>query len=191
MRFDPVHHKLAVFQGEQPGLCHINFQVDSLDDVMRSWHFLEAHGVEIEQGPGRHPQSTAVFVYFKGPEGLTYEYSWGVLDRGRELATANVRTVTAEFDRHVGWAGSEGLDAAAVAARTAPPAPGGLMPFVEVNLVEGRSPEQLRTLIREVTLAVARSLEAPQESIRVIVRQVPPSLGAAGDVTIEEKAARE
>jgi 2,3-dihydroxy-p-cumate/2,3-dihydroxybenzoate 3,4-dioxygenase len=78
MRFDPVHHKLAVFQGDRPGLCHINFQVESIDDVMRSWHFLEKHEVEIEQGPGRHPQSTAVFIYFKGPEGLTYEYSYGV-----------------------------------------------------------------------------------------------------------------
>lgn len=78
MRFDPVHHKLAVFKGDRPGLCHINFQVKELDDVMRSWHFLENHGVEIVQGPGRHPQSTAVFLYFKGPEGLTYEYSYGV-----------------------------------------------------------------------------------------------------------------
>ena len=78
MRFDPVHHKLAVFQGDRPGLCHLNFQVESIDDVMRSWHVLERLGVEIEQGPGRHPQSTAVFIYFRGPEGLTYEYSWGV-----------------------------------------------------------------------------------------------------------------
>jgi 2,3-dihydroxy-p-cumate/2,3-dihydroxybenzoate 3,4-dioxygenase len=78
LRFDPVHHKLAVFQGDRPGLCHINFQVETLDDVMRDWRFLEAAGVEIEQGPGRHPQSGAVFVYFQGPEGLTYEYSYGV-----------------------------------------------------------------------------------------------------------------
>jgi 2,3-dihydroxy-p-cumate/2,3-dihydroxybenzoate 3,4-dioxygenase len=78
MRFDQVHHKLAVFRGSEPGLCHINFQVESLDDVMRSWNFLLEQGVEIEQGPGRHPQSTAIFIYFKGPEGLTYEYSYGV-----------------------------------------------------------------------------------------------------------------
>jgi 2,3-dihydroxy-p-cumate/2,3-dihydroxybenzoate 3,4-dioxygenase len=78
MRFDPVHHKLAVFKGDKPGLCHINFQVESLDDIMRSWNFLKEKGVEIEQGPGRHPQSTAIFIYFKGPEGLTYEYSYGV-----------------------------------------------------------------------------------------------------------------
>jgi 2,3-dihydroxy-p-cumate/2,3-dihydroxybenzoate 3,4-dioxygenase len=78
MRIDPVHHKLAVFRGDRPGLCHLNFQVETIDDVFRNWHFLQDNGVEIEQGPGRHPQSTAVFLYFLGPEGFTYEYSYGV-----------------------------------------------------------------------------------------------------------------
>lgn len=78
MRIDPVHHKLAVFRGDEPGLCHMNFQVDTIDDVFRNWHFLVENGVEIEQGPGRHPQSSAIFLYFLGPEDFTYEYSWGV-----------------------------------------------------------------------------------------------------------------
>ena len=78
MRIDPVHHKLAIFCGERPGLCHMNFQVAAIDDVFRSWHFLIEHGVKIEMGPGRHPQSTAIFLYFLGPEGFTYEYSFGV-----------------------------------------------------------------------------------------------------------------
>ena len=78
MRIDPVHHKLAVFKGDEPGLCHINFQVAEIDDVFRNWHFLVDNGVTIEMGPGRHPQSTAVFLYFLGPEGFTYEYSFGV-----------------------------------------------------------------------------------------------------------------
>jgi 2,3-dihydroxy-p-cumate/2,3-dihydroxybenzoate 3,4-dioxygenase len=78
MRIDPVHHKLAVFRGEEPGLCHMNFQVATIDDVFRNWHFLQEHDVEIEMGPGRHPQSTAIFLYFLGPEGFTYEYSHGV-----------------------------------------------------------------------------------------------------------------
>jgi catechol 2,3-dioxygenase-like lactoylglutathione lyase family enzyme len=77
MRIDPVHHKLAVFQADEPGLCHMNFQVAEIDDVFRNWHFLLDHGVTIEMGPGRHPQSTAVF-HFLGPEGFTYEYSFGV-----------------------------------------------------------------------------------------------------------------
>ena len=78
MRIDPVHHKLAVFRGDEPGLCHMNFQVETIDDVFRNWHFLVEHDVEIEMGPGRHPQSGAIFLYFLGPEGFTYEYSFGV-----------------------------------------------------------------------------------------------------------------
>jgi 4-oxalocrotonate tautomerase len=62
------------------------------------------------------------------------------------------------------------------------------MPFVEVNLAAGRSSEQLRLLIHEVSLAVERSLGAPLASIRVVVREIPPALWAAGDVTLEEKA---
>ena len=78
MRIDPVHHKLAVFRGDEPGLCHMNFQVATIDDLFRNWHFLSSNNVEIEMGPGRHPQSTAIFLYFLGPEGFTYEYSFGV-----------------------------------------------------------------------------------------------------------------
>ncbi len=78
LRIDPVHHKLAVFKGDGPGLCHMNFQVATIDDLFRNWHYLVDHGVEIEMGPGRHPQSTAVFLYFLGPEDFTYEYSFGV-----------------------------------------------------------------------------------------------------------------
>ena len=78
MRIDPVHHKLAVFRGDEPGLCHMNFQVATIDDLFRNWHFLSSQNVEIEMGPGRHPQSTAIFLYFLGPEGFTYEYSFGV-----------------------------------------------------------------------------------------------------------------
>jgi 2,3-dihydroxy-p-cumate/2,3-dihydroxybenzoate 3,4-dioxygenase len=79
MRIDPIHHKLAVFQNDAgPGLCHINFQVHTLDDVMRNWRFLQRNDVHILHGPGRHPTSTAIFVYFVGPDDLTYEYSFGV-----------------------------------------------------------------------------------------------------------------
>jgi 2,3-dihydroxy-p-cumate/2,3-dihydroxybenzoate 3,4-dioxygenase len=78
LRIDPVHHKLAVFQSDGPGLCHINLQVASLDALMTNWRFLERTGVEIQSGPGRHPTSNAIFVYFSGPDQMTYEYSFGV-----------------------------------------------------------------------------------------------------------------
>jgi 2,3-dihydroxy-p-cumate/2,3-dihydroxybenzoate 3,4-dioxygenase len=34
--------------------------------------------VRIVFGPGRHATSGAVFCYFEGPDGMTYEYSCGV-----------------------------------------------------------------------------------------------------------------
>jgi 2,3-dihydroxy-p-cumate/2,3-dihydroxybenzoate 3,4-dioxygenase len=34
--------------------------------------------VRIVFGPGRHPTSSAMFLYFEGPDGMVYEYSSGV-----------------------------------------------------------------------------------------------------------------
>ncbi|HZQ28532.1 MAG TPA: 2-hydroxymuconate tautomerase [Acidimicrobiales bacterium] len=64
------------------------------------------------------------------------------------------------------------------------------MPFVDVTLVEGRSPEQLRKLVTALTEAVEESVGAPRDSIRVVVREVPPTHWAAGDETIAERRAR-
>jgi 4-oxalocrotonate tautomerase len=63
------------------------------------------------------------------------------------------------------------------------------VPFVEVTLTEGRTPQQLRTLISRVTAAVSESVDAPVESIRVVLREVPTTHFAAGDVTIAERRA--
>ena len=125
LRIDPVHHKLAVFQGDRPGLCHMNFQVDTIDDVFRNWHFLVDHGVQIEMGPGRHPQSTAIFLYFLGPEGFTYEYSFGVrrIEDDASWRAADVRPGRARLDRHVAGPDQAGLVPAATPARVGPRAP--------------------------------------------------------------------
>ncbi|HEX6056446.1 MAG TPA: 2-hydroxymuconate tautomerase [Intrasporangium sp.] len=64
------------------------------------------------------------------------------------------------------------------------------MPFIEITLVEGRSPEQLRSLISNVTRAAVESVDAPIESVRVVLREVPPTHFAAGDVTIDERRAQ-
>lgn len=61
------------------------------------------------------------------------------------------------------------------------------MPLVEVTLVEGRSSDQLRTLISALTDAVESSLGAARDSVRVVLREVPPTHWAAGDVTIAER----
>ena len=78
MSFDEVHHRIALFPTDHAGIQHINFQVESIDDIMRSYYFLSEHQVQIRFGPGRHPTSGAMFLYYEGPDGMTYEYSSGV-----------------------------------------------------------------------------------------------------------------
>jgi 2,3-dihydroxy-p-cumate/2,3-dihydroxybenzoate 3,4-dioxygenase len=78
LRIATAHHSIALFPGKRGGVQHINHQVEDIDDVMRSWYFLKQKGVKILLGPGRHPLSTAVMLYFRGPDGVVYEYSVGV-----------------------------------------------------------------------------------------------------------------
>ena len=78
LRIDEVHHKIALFPSDQSGIQHVNFQVASIDDVMRSWYWFQEIDVPIVFGPGRHPTSTAMFLYFQGPDNRVYEYSSGV-----------------------------------------------------------------------------------------------------------------
>ena len=61
------------------------------------------------------------------------------------------------------------------------------MPLIEVTLAEGRTPVQLRTLISALTHATAEAVDAPVESIRVVIREVPLTHWGAGDVTIAER----
>ena len=61
------------------------------------------------------------------------------------------------------------------------------MPMIEVTLVEGRTPAQLRALISALTNAASEAIDAPVANIRVVVREVPPTHWAAGDVTIAER----
>ena len=78
LRIATAHHSLALFPAPRPGIQHINHQVEDVDDVMKSWYFLREKGVKILLGPGRHPLSTAVMLYFRGPDGMIFEYSCGV-----------------------------------------------------------------------------------------------------------------
>ncbi|MFI5645962.1 4-oxalocrotonate tautomerase family protein [Kitasatospora sp. NPDC051705] len=63
------------------------------------------------------------------------------------------------------------------------------MPLIEVTMVHGRSPEEIRSLIHELTGAVVQALDIPRSSVRVAVRELPKTHWAAGDVTIAEREA--
>ncbi|MEI7805119.1 MAG: VOC family protein [Hyphomicrobiales bacterium] len=85
LRIDEVHHTIAMFPSPRPGIQHINHQVESGDDVMRSFRFLTDRQVPMVFGPGRHPSSSAKFLYFEGPDGMVFEYSSGVRSIADEL----------------------------------------------------------------------------------------------------------
>jgi len=61
------------------------------------------------------------------------------------------------------------------------------MPIIEVTIAEGRSPEELRQLIHELTHAAHRAVGTPVANVRVILRETPKTHFAAGDVTLAER----
>lgn len=80
MRLGAIHHTIALFPWHKGGIQHINHQVESTHDIQRSSNLLREKQVPITFGPGRHPTSSAQFLYFRGPDGLTFEYSTGVCE---------------------------------------------------------------------------------------------------------------
>ena len=78
MRINTAHHSVVLTPSKGIGIQHINHQVEDIDDVMRSYYFLRERNIKIIYGPGRHPISTAVMVYFEGPDGMVFEYSCDV-----------------------------------------------------------------------------------------------------------------
>lgn len=56
------------------------------------------------------------------------------------------------------------------------------MPFIQINILEGRTPEKKERLIREVSDLVADVLDAPVESVRVLIQEVQAEhWGIAGE----------
>ena len=52
--------------------------VSEIDDIGRGLARFRTNDVPVVFGPGRHPASTSVFLYFLDPDGLTLEYSYGM-----------------------------------------------------------------------------------------------------------------
>jgi 4-oxalocrotonate tautomerase len=61
------------------------------------------------------------------------------------------------------------------------------MPIIQISMVEGRSDEQIRALIRGVTQAAVDAIGAPIDTVKVIVTEVKPTHWGSGEQTIAEK----
>ena len=57
------------------------------------------------------------------------------------------------------------------------------MPIAQLYILEGRSDEQKENLIREVTDAMSRTIDAPKERVRVIITEMPKAHFGIGGVS--------
>ncbi len=60
------------------------------------------------------------------------------------------------------------------------------MPVIIINMLEGRSAEKKRKLLRKVTDAVVEALEVEPESVRIIINEIPKENFAVAGLPIEE-----
>ncbi len=75
---NPLHHSFAIGRAPKKSLHHVNFMVSDIDDIGKAlWRF-KKNDVPIVFGPGRHPPSESVFLYFLDPDRLTLEFSFGM-----------------------------------------------------------------------------------------------------------------
>ncbi len=75
---NPLHHSFGIARRASTALHHINFMVTDIDDIGRGRNRLIASEAEIVFGPGRHMPSDSIFLYFRDPDGMVNEWSFGM-----------------------------------------------------------------------------------------------------------------
>ncbi|VWC64524.1 2-hydroxymuconate tautomerase [Burkholderia lata] len=61
------------------------------------------------------------------------------------------------------------------------------MPVAHLYILEGRDDDKKERLIAEVTAAIHRSLEAPVESVRVIITEMPKAHFGIGGQSAKQR----
>jgi 2,3-dihydroxy-p-cumate/2,3-dihydroxybenzoate 3,4-dioxygenase len=101
---NPLHHSFAIGAASENRLHHVNFMVTDMDDIGSGNNRLKRAGVPIVYGPGRHPPSGSVFLYFLDPDGMTFEYSYG-MEEFPELDPRQSRRLEPSFESFDFWGG--------------------------------------------------------------------------------------
>ncbi|AGA69571.1 4-oxalocrotonate tautomerase family enzyme [Desulfitobacterium dichloroeliminans LMG P-21439] len=61
------------------------------------------------------------------------------------------------------------------------------MPFVQIDLLEGRTHEQKRQMVEKVTQAIVESTGAKPESVSIIIREMARGDFATGGILATDK----
>ena len=102
---NPYHHSLGLGASSKPVLNHVNFMVSEIDDIGKGHNRVRAAGSEVVFGPGRHPPSDSIFLYFLDPDGITLEYSFG-MEEFAEVGARDARTLPKGGESVDYWGGS-------------------------------------------------------------------------------------
>ena len=74
----PYHHSLGIVKGSNSRIAHIAFMVEGFDDIGRALPRFKRDDIPVVFGPGLHPMSDSNFLYFLDPDGITWEYTFGM-----------------------------------------------------------------------------------------------------------------
>ncbi|AXF56780.1 2-hydroxymuconate tautomerase [Salicibibacter kimchii] len=56
------------------------------------------------------------------------------------------------------------------------------MPFIQINILEGRSAEKKEQLIKEITATASEVMDSPVQNVRVLINELKPEhWGIAGE----------
>ena len=61
------------------------------------------------------------------------------------------------------------------------------MPLLLVKILEGRPPEKLEALIHALTETTSQVLDAPAESVRVLIEELPKTHWGIGGKSVKER----
>lgn len=60
------------------------------------------------------------------------------------------------------------------------------MPLIQISILEGRSDEMKKDMMMKVAEAVAETLHAPKESIRILIHELPHNHWGVGGIPMSE-----
>ena len=62
------------------------------------------------------------------------------------------------------------------------------MPIVQIEILEGRTLEQKRNMVKEVTESICKNMNCLPERVSIIIREMPKEhLAIAGELAIDKK----
>jgi 4-oxalocrotonate tautomerase len=60
------------------------------------------------------------------------------------------------------------------------------MPIVQINMIAGRTPEKKEELIKNVTNAIADTLQIPKERVHIVLHDIPKENIGRGGVPLSK-----